>query len=134
MVANDGSGVYEIMVAFAHIAFVALLLGSALTNMFRFPWFMYADEPRPAIQRGVGIAELLVAAVVCLPYFWGVGSSVATLIAMAYGLAVGMLALWRWKKGHAFRLSSLLAPALLAFAFGVLKAGELTALAAAGQV
>lgn len=133
MVANDGYGVYEIMVAFAHIAFVALLLGSALTNIFRFPWFLYADEPRPAVQRGVGIAELLLAAVVCLPYFWGEGSSVAVLIALVYGLAVGALALWRWKKGHAFRLSSLLAPALLAFAFGTLKAGELAALAAGGQ-
>ena len=64
MVANDGYGVYEIIVAFAHIAFVALLLGSALTNIFRFPWFLYADEPRPAVQHGVGIAELLLAAVV----------------------------------------------------------------------
>ena len=104
MVANDGYGVYEIIVAFAHIAFVALLLGSALTNIFRFPWFIYADEPRAAVQRGVGIAELLLAAVVCLPYFWGQGSSVAALIALAYGLAVGVLALltaWRVSSGSA---------------------------------
>lgn len=125
MVANDGLGVYEIIVAFAHIAFVAYLLGSAFANIFRFPWFPYAENPKPAVQRLASIGELLIAGVVSLPYFWGEGWGFTIAAALAYGVIISLVGLWRWRRGHVFRPANLLIPALLALALGTLKAGEL---------
>ncbi|ABM10450.1 MULTISPECIES: hypothetical protein [Micrococcaceae] len=130
MVANDGLGVYTIIVAFTHIAFVAFLLGSALANIFRFPWFIYADDPKPTVQRLAGIAELVIAGALSLPYFWREGSVIMIAVALAYAGGIGLVSLWRWKRGHVFRPVHLLAPVMLALAFGTLKAGELALFAA----
>ncbi|WP_262106951.1 hypothetical protein [Arthrobacter sp. Marseille-P9274] len=127
MVANDGQGVFEIMVVMVHIAFVAFLLGSAFSNLFRLPWFVYGEEPGPAAQRWTGAGELGLAAVISLPYFWQAGAPVAVLVALAYGVALGVLALWHWRKEHAVRLSTLVTPAAIALAFGMLALAGLTA-------
>ncbi|NMR31208.1 hypothetical protein [Crystallibacter degradans] len=125
MVANDGLGVYEIVVAFAHIAFVLFLLGSAFANIFRFPWFLYANDPKPAVQRVTGMGELVIAGAVSLPYFWGEGSVFMIAVALAYAGVIALTGFWRWKRRHVFRPANLLTPALLALTFAAVKAGEL---------
>jgi hypothetical protein len=49
------------------------------------------------------------------------------LVALAYGVALGVLALWHWRKEHAVRLSTLVTPAAIALAFGMLALAGLTA-------
>jgi len=120
MVANDGQGVYEILVVMVHIAFAAFLLGSAVSNLCRLPWFVYGEEPKPVVQRGIGVGELALAAVISLPYFWQDGALAAVLVALAYGVGLAVLALWHWRKEHAVRLSTLMTPAVIALAFAVL--------------
>ncbi|MFT4470832.1 hypothetical protein ACMX2H_13075 [Arthrobacter sulfonylureivorans] len=127
VVAADGYVLYEYIVAVAHIAFVAFLLGSGLGNLFRFPSFLYGDNPKPWVQRSVGIGELVVALVLSLPYFWGEGTVFTIAAALAYAGVIAVVAVSRWRRGHIFRPAYLLIPALLALALSALKAGELAA-------
>ncbi|EMY32165.1 hypothetical protein D477_021558 [Arthrobacter crystallopoietes BAB-32] len=120
MVANDGQGVYEILVVMVHIAFAAFLLGSAVSNLCRLPWFVYGEEPKPAVQRWIGAGELVLAAVISLPYFWQDGAVAAVLVALAYGVVLVGLAFWHWRQEHAVRLATLVTPAVIALAFAVL--------------